>query len=99
KVGARCCSTTSVVRPIAKPLASGIFISAEINDLLVERMPERMVACADLEAPTNHKRRLTAFTAQDRRGGYVHCGVREHVMGAMANGMAAHGGGGAMGGT
>ena len=28
----------------------------------------------------------------DRSGAYVHCGVREHVMGAMANGMAAHGG-------
>ncbi|HEY6514229.1 MAG TPA: transketolase [Burkholderiaceae bacterium] len=75
-----------------EPLASGIFISAELNDLLVDRMPERMVACADLEAPTNHKRRLTAFTARDRSGAYVHCGVREHVMGAMANGMAAHGG-------
>jgi transketolase len=75
-----------------EPLPSGIFISAEINDALVERMPERMVGCADLEAPTNHKRRLAAFTAEDRRGAYVHCGVREHVMGAMANGMAAHGG-------
>jgi transketolase len=75
-----------------EPAASGIFISAEINDLLVDRMPERMVGCADLEAPTNHKRRLAAFTADDRRGAYVHCGVREHVMGAMANGMAAHGG-------
>lgn len=74
------------------PLASGILVSAEINELLVDHMPERMVACADLEAPTNHKRRLSAFTAQDRRGAYVHCGVREHVMGSMANGMAAHGG-------
>ena len=75
-----------------EPLASGIFISAEINDLLVDCMPERMVGCADLEAPTNHKRRLSAFTAEDRSGAYVHCGVREHLMGAMANGMAAHGG-------
>jgi len=50
------------------------------------------VACADLEAPTGHKRRLQAFTADDRTGAYVHCGVREHVMGAMANGIAAHGG-------
>jgi transketolase len=74
------------------PLASGIFVSAEINDALVDRMPERVVGCADLEAPTNHKRRLSAFTADDRSGAYVHCGVREHVMGAMANGMAAHGG-------
>jgi transketolase len=51
-----------------------------------------MVGCADLEAPTSHKRGLKAFTAKDRSGSYVHCGVREHVMGAMANGMAAHGG-------
>ena len=76
----------------AEPATSGIFVSAEINDALVACMPERLVACADLEAPTNHKRRLAAFTAEDRRGAYVHCGVREHVMGAMANGMAAHGG-------
>lgn len=51
-----------------------------------------MVGCADLEAPTSHKRSLKAFTAQHRSGAYVHCGVREHAMGSMANGMAAHGG-------
>ena len=67
-------------------------ISAEISELLAEVLPERMVACADLEAPMSHKRRLRAFTPDDRAGSYVHCGVREHVMGAMANGMAAHGG-------
>jgi transketolase len=78
--------------PGREPAASGIFISAEINDAVADCMPERLVACADLEAPTNHKRRLDAFTAADRRGGYLHCGVREHVMGAMTNGMAAHGG-------
>lgn len=78
--------------PTREPLASGIFISGEINDAISELMPERLVACADLEAPTNHKRRLAAFTAQDRRGAYIHCGVREHVMGALANGLAAHGG-------
>jgi transketolase len=70
----------------------GIAISGEINDLLVDVLPERMVGCADLEAPTSHKRSLKAFTATDRSGAYVHCGVREHLMGAMANGMAAHGG-------
>ncbi|BCQ26172.1 transketolase [Caballeronia sp. NK8] len=70
----------------------GIMISAEINDLLVNVLPERMIGCADLEAPTSHKRSLRAFTAEDRGGAYVHCGVREHVMGSMANGMAAHGG-------
>ena len=76
----------------APPAPSGIFISAEINDLLTPLLPERMVGCADLEAPTSHKRGLTAFNAQNRAGSYVHCGVREHVMGSMANGMAAHGG-------
>lgn len=76
----------------APPAPSGIFISAEINDLLAPMLPERMVGCADLEAPTSHKRSLTAFNASDRSGAYVHCGVREHVMGSMANGMAAHGG-------
>lgn len=76
----------------AQQETGGILISAEINDLLAPALPERMVGCADLEAPTSHKRGLKAFTASDRSGAYVHCGVREHVMGAMANGMAAHGG-------
>ncbi|HEV7912509.1 MAG TPA: transketolase [Albitalea sp.] len=70
----------------------GILISAEISDLLAEVLPERMIACADLEAPMSHKRRLEPFTSDDRSGAYVHCGVREHVMGSLANGMAAHGG-------
>ena len=70
----------------------GILISADINDRLTDVLPERMVGCADLEAPTSHKRRLHAFTADDPSGAYVHCGVREHLMAAMANGMAAHGG-------
>ena len=74
------------------PALGGIMISAEINDRLGALLPERMVGCADLEAPTSHKRGLRAFTADDRGGAYVHCGVREHLMGAMANGMAAHGG-------
>lgn len=71
---------------------AGILISAEINAALAAALPQRMVGCADLEAPTGHKRGLRAFDARDRSGAYVHCGVREHLMGAMANGMAAHGG-------
>jgi transketolase len=79
-------------RKIADEAKGGINISSDIHDALTEVLPERMVLCADLEAPTAHKRRLQAFTVEDRRGAYVHCGVREHVMAAMANGMAAHGG-------
>jgi transketolase len=69
-----------------------IAASGEIAAALYEVLPEMMTACADLEAPTNHKRQLTAFNAGDRAGRYLHCGVREHAMGALANGMAAHGG-------
>ena len=44
----------------------------------------------DLEGPTSHKQALAAFTAQDRSGRYLHYGIREHAMGAMMNGIAAH---------
>lgn len=69
-----------------------ILSSGAVCDALAEILPETMVLCADLEAPTNHKRRRHAFTAQDRSGSYLHCGVREHLMGAMCDGIAAHGG-------
>lgn len=79
----------AAVHGLAQPT---ILSSGDVCDALMDAMPEVMVLCADLEAPTNHKRRRAAFTAQDRAGSYVHCGVREHVMATMANGMAAHGG-------
>lgn len=66
--------------------------SGDICDGLAAPLPDSLVLCADLEAPTNHKRNRTAFTGRDRSGNYVHCGVREHLMGAMCNGIAAHGG-------
>ena len=77
---------------IDMPVRGGINWSAEINDQLTRLLPERMVACADLEAPTDHKRGQDAFSAVNPSGSYVHCGVREHLMGSMCNGMAAHGG-------
>lgn len=70
----------------------GINASGDVSEVLTDIVPEMIIGCADLEAPTNHKRRRVAFTPDNRGGSYVHCGVREHVMGAMANGMAAHGG-------
>ena len=71
---------------------SGIKTSGDIIDLLTEAIPELFSGAPDLEGATQHKRRLRAFTAEDRGGRYVHYGVREHAMGAMLNGMAAHGG-------
>ncbi|RDV04513.1 transketolase [Undibacter mobilis] len=66
--------------------------SSDVASRLYDVVPDIVVGCADLEAPTNHKRQLSAFTAKDNSGRYIHCGVREHAMGALANGMAAHGG-------
>ncbi len=75
----------------AKP-AYSIETSGEVAAELYRLVPEIMTCCADLEAPTNHKRQLTAFSVGDPAGSYVHCGIREHAMGSLANGMAAHGG-------
>ncbi|MBR0834821.1 transketolase [Bradyrhizobium manausense] len=75
-----------------KKPAYSIETSGDVARALYDVIPEIMTCCADLEAPTNHKRQLEAFTAADIGGRYVHCGVREHAMGALANGMAAHGG-------
>ncbi len=73
-------------------MAFSIGVSGDIAAALYEVRPDIVTSCADLEAPTNHKRQLSAFTAQDRAGRYVHCGVREHAMGSLSNGIAAHGG-------
>ncbi|MEY4296149.1 MAG: transketolase [Pseudomonadota bacterium] len=70
----------------------GINLSAAISGGLTDILSERMIACADLEAPTDHKRAQLAFSQNTPAGSYVHCGVREHVMGSLCNGMAAHGG-------
>jgi transketolase len=91
--GWRHVTSTYKARAIAesKP-AYSIETSGDVASGLYNLIPNIMTCCADLEAPTNHKRQLEAFTATNAWGRYVHCGVREHAMGALANGMAAHGG-------
>ena len=71
---------------------SSIITSGDVAAALYDDTPELLVACADLEAPTNHKRQLEALTADSPAGRYIHCGVREHAMAALCNGIAAHGG-------
>jgi transketolase len=68
----------------------GFITSGDIVELLAEAIPELISGAPDLEGATKHKRSLRAFTATDRGGRYIHYGVREHVMGSMLNGMAAH---------
>jgi transketolase len=80
-------------RALASPASEyGITLSADIIDALADRIPELLSGAPDLEGATQHKRRLAPFTADDHGGRYVHYGIREHAMGAMMNGMAAHGG-------
>jgi transketolase len=70
----------------------GFKLSGDIVDVLSQSIPELISGAPDLEGATQHKRGLKAFTAADHGGRYVHYGIREHAMGAMMNGMAAHGG-------
>ena len=76
----------------APVVESGIALSADMVDALAEAIPELLSGAPDLEGATQHKRRLAPFTAADQGGRYIHYGIREHAMGAMMNGMAAHGG-------
>jgi transketolase len=66
-------------------------VSATLVARLVATIPELFPGAADLEGPTNCKGSLSAFTATDRTGRYLHYGIREHAMAAMMNGIAAHG--------
>lgn len=76
----------------AKGPQPGWKLSGELQDLAASAIPELLSGAPDLEGATQHKRNLVAFTAQTPTGRYLHYGVREHAMGAMLNGMAAHGG-------
>ncbi len=63
-------------------------------------MPENIGGSADLTGSNNT---LTAdlgiFSPENRKGRYIHYGIREHGMAAAMNGMALHGGVKAYGGT
>lgn len=63
-------------------------------------MPENVGGSADLTGSNNTRTPdLGIFTPENRKGRYIHYGVREHAMAAAMNGIAAHGGLRAYGGT
>jgi transketolase len=67
--------------------------SGEALNALARRMPELFGGSADLT--TSNQTQLkgeTQFTKEDRKGRYVHFGVREHGMGGILSGLALHGG-------
>ncbi|MFC2967158.1 transketolase [Acidimangrovimonas pyrenivorans] len=56
-------------------------------------MPETMGGSADLTGSNNTKTAdLGIFGPEDRKGRYIHYGIREHGMAAAMNGLALHGG-------
>ncbi|MCD6351266.1 MAG: transketolase, partial [Armatimonadetes bacterium] len=74
--------------PIATRSASGKVLNA-----LAEKVAALMGGSADL-GPSNKTvlENSGDFSAEDRTGRNLHFGVREHAMGAIANGLALHGG-------
>jgi transketolase len=76
----------------SRPSQSSNQSTADIVELLADAIPELFSGAPDLEGPTNCKRTLAAFTRDNPAGRYLHYGIREHAMGAIMNGIVAHGG-------
>jgi transketolase len=62
-------------------------------ETLAAEIPEMMGGSADLTGSNNTRPKgMSAFTANDPAGRFVHYGIREHGMAAAMNGIALHGG-------
>ncbi len=67
--------------------------SGKVLDHLAPHIPALMGGSADL-TPSNKTfpKGETAFSVENRKGRYLHYGVREHAMAAIMNGLSLHGG-------
>ncbi len=62
-------------------------------DVLNSVFNETIGGSADLTGSNNTKtKNIEVFSDTDRRGRYIHYGIREHAMAAIMNGLALHGG-------
>jgi transketolase len=62
-------------------------------ETLAAEIPEMIGGSADLTGSNNTRPKgMSAYTANDPAGRFVHYGIREHGMAAAMNGMALHGG-------
>jgi transketolase len=62
-------------------------------DTLVPAIPEMIGGSADLTGSNNTRAKgMSALSAKDFAGRFIHYGIREHGMAAAMNGMALHGG-------
>ena len=67
--------------------------SQNIINLLAEKMPSLVCGSADLAGASYTKpETAVAVTKDNYAGRYIHYGIREHAMGGIMNGLAAHGG-------
>ena len=74
--------------------------SEMVLELINPIMPETVGGSADLTGSNNTKTGdLGIFSPENRKGRYLHYGIREHGMAAAMNGMALHGGMRPYGGT
>ncbi len=74
--------------------------SEKVLEVVNPLMPETVGGSADLTGSNNTKTAdLGIFLPENRKGRYVHWGIREHGMAAAMNGMALHGGMRPYGGT
>ena len=74
--------------------------SEKVLEVINPIMPETVGGSADLTGSNNTKTAdLGVFLPENRKGRYIHYGIREHGMAAAMNGMALHGGMRPYGGT
>jgi transketolase len=74
--------------------------SQKVLEVINPIMPETIGGSADLTGSNNTKSGdMGVHSPDDRKGRYIHYGIREHGMAAAMNGMALHGGARAYGGT
>jgi transketolase len=67
--------------------------SEMVLDVINQIVPETVGGSADLTGSNNTKAGgITVFDPENRKGRYIHFGIREHGMAAALNGMALHGG-------
>jgi len=81
-------------RLAAAPKAIATRAASELAlDALTAALPEMVGGSADLTGSNNTRAKgMTAMSAADYAGRFIHYGVREHGMAAAMNGMALHGG-------
>ena len=78
---------------IEKPKVATRKSSEMVLDVINPIMTETIGGSADLSGSNNTKSSdMTVFDVDNRKGRYIHWGVREHGMAAAMNGMALHGG-------